>query len=454
MKNIAILLVLLFSQLTFAEEKLLPLLVREAHTEGKRSSFYQTQLRKITLDTIRRYGKYEIYLSTRPQDQKSPIYYLESLVSLKDEDHYLIETKLISGKTQLVMKESWAALVPERFVLLQSRICLMEVLYGAGMARKLKQVLAQANPEFAEFLANEEVNIANSLENKEIPAYLKEKKSNEEKEKMLKNISQLKSSINKSLENQIEEVVLNPDDDKEEEDKSNADNAAIVGELIQKTGPENKKGSRPRISHFLADLVYLNRNLESNYLIRTINNLNYVGPRFTYRKSLSEYSGDEFIFSAMNLRPFKVNKVDFDVPDLRNVYAQYLNATEVLPFDVILGIHYDNQIFINISELNDGLKISENHLVWAQVGVERTFNWSLFSISFQAIYAQNIYSQSNFMKKKDVKLDASRYSLGSEILYKKLRFGLYVSKEEVTSRSLNNFSITQESFFTNFAYAF
>lgn len=445
--------ILFFCQLTWAEDKLLPLLVKEAVVEGKNKQFYQLQLRKIVLETIRKNGKYEIFLSTTPKNKNGPIYFIESLVSLKDDGQYLIEIKLISGKSQLVIREAWAALVPERFVLLQGRLCLVEVLYGPGMARKLKQSLMEANPEFSEYLANED--LASSLDNKELPSFLKNTQGSQSQAKMVKSLTQLKTSIQKDLEAQSKEAIDDPSSDEEPQDSESDQNpSAFVGEVVKKNETTSTKGSRPRVSHFLADIVYLNRSLETNYLIRTVNNLNYIGPRFTYRKSLSDYNADEFIFSAMNLRPWKFNETEFDVPDLRNIYAQYLNSSQVLPFDVILGIHYDNQIFINISEFNGGLKISENHLVWTQIGVERTFNLSLFSISFQALYAQNIYSQSNFIKKKDIKLDATRYSLGSEILYKKLRFGLYVSREEINSRSLKNFGITQDSFFSNFAYAF
>ena len=446
---------LCFSQLSLAQDKLVPLLIQEARVEGEKKSFYQTQLRKISLDTIRRFKKYEIFLSTRPQDPDKPINYLDVQISYKGEFGYLIEVKQISGKSSRVLKESWAGFVPERFVLLQSRINLVEVLYGKGMARKLQSLLMKENPEFAQAQqANEP--IITSLNNKEIPQYLKNAPlDNSMNEKASKDLTDLRKDIVKNL-GKVTEESRKKDASLNEQKKENATAELTLlteGEMKKNDNPFGK-GMRPRESSLAVDLVYLNRHLQSQYLLNITNNLNYVGPRMTYRKNLSDTKGDDFVLSVMNLKALKVNKVDFNVPDLRNVHAQFLKTVDFLPFDLLIGAHYDNQIFINLAEYNDGLKMSENHLVWAQFGVERTFNWKLFSLSLQALYAQNFFSKSSFMSDKDIKLDASRYSLGAELLLRKIRLGVFMSKEEVTSRSLNNFSISQDSFFMNFAYVF
>lgn len=447
---------LCFSQLSFAQETLIPLLIQEALVEGNKKFFFQEQLRKITIDTIRRYKKYEIFLSTQTLDQERPLNYLDVSISDKGDFSYLIEVKQISGKTSRILKESWASYVPERFVLLQSRINLVEVLYGKGMARKLEALLLKQNPDFAEVKEASQRPIMSSLNNKEIPQFLKNSLTdNSVNETASKELADLRKDIKRNLVKTSEELSnKNPSlsDQKKESPMSEMTNLS-EGELKRNDNPFGK-GVRPRESSLAVDLVYLNRHLQSQYLLDITNNLNYAGPRITYRKNLSDSKGDDFVFSVMNLKALKVNKVDFNVPDLRNVHAQFLKTVTFLPFDLLIGAHYDNQIFINLAEYNAGLKMSENHLVWAQFGIERTFNWKLVSLSLQALYAQNFFSKSNFMSDKDIKLDASRYSLGAELLLKKIRLGFFLSKEEVTSRSLNNFSISQDSFFMNLAYIF
>lgn len=447
---------LCFSQLSFAQETLIPLLIQDSYVEGSKRSFYQEQLRKITLDTIRRFKKYEIFLSTRPEGEDRPVNYLDVSISDKGEFGYLIEVKQISGKSSRILKESWASFVPERFVLLQSRINLVEVLYGKGMARKLQAVLMKQNPEFAQAQEGGDHPIVSSLNNKELPPYLKKSPTdNSMNEKASKDLADLRKEIERNLVKTTEEMGNKDTAHKDQKKEEPTGEVTLLSEgEIKKNDNPFGKGIRPRESSLAVDLVYLNRHLQSQYLLDITNNLNYAGPRITYRKNLSDTKGDDFVFSVMNLKALKVNKVDFNVPDLRNVHAQFLKTVSFLPFDLLIGAHYDNQIFINLAEYDTGLKMSENHLVWAQFGIERTFNWSLFSVSLQALYAQNFFSKSSFMSDKDIKLDASRYSLGAELLLKKIRLGVFMSKEEVTSRSLNNFSISQDSFFMNFAYVF
>ncbi len=246
------------------------------------------------------------------------------------------------------------------------------------------------------------------------------------------------------------------EDDEENDQTDNQDEAGARTTLsTEEEGRRQNpfgKGVRPRKSRLLLDFVYLNRNLKTEYLIETDNNLNYGGFRATYRKNMSDTRGDDLVVSLMRLSFLELGNIDFDVPGLMNVHVHYLKDFRFFPLDIIVGTHYDTEFFINLPELNAGLQVAENKFIWGQIGLERTFNLGFVTLSFQGLYAQTILSSSDFIPGQDITLDGTRLNLGTDIILGKIRFGVHYSNESFTSPDLEGFSVDQNSFFLSAVY--
>lgn len=493
------------------------ILIEYPKVELVEKQFYVDQINKLTIQMIAKRKGYQLFFTNNPLTTKNELLNrLVVIVTKAGEDSYHIDIKQNSGKTGKPLRMAWAMNVPKRFLLLQARLSLLESLYGKMVAKEERVLLKKNDVAFKEFLEKREKSEAleksseETDEEKESAKNPVKKKSKNKKpgqrtgnydegdditspessldstlnfdealaiqegaielnskrfkgssvsitDKEIEEIEMLQKNVRSSLKSKAED--LNQKDEKSEKtEKDNSDPSAEAPAFVLENKAKTEenpydKATRPRETRTLLDLVYLNRSLTTSYLIDTTNNFNFIGGRITHRKNLSETSGDDLIFSFMNLKSLGLNEVKYLVPDVRNAHFQYLSAFKYLPFDVLFGLHYENQFFITLPELNEGLKVAENHLIWAQAGIERVFEIKGALWIIQGLFAKNIFSKSNFMTGTDVKLDATRFSVGSEVIYKKWRVGVQFSKENLTSDTLSDLNIQQSSYFLNLAYA-
>lgn len=494
------------------------ILLEYPQVEITNKSFYVDQINKLTIQTIAKHRGYEpVFANETIMKSKLLNRLIIKINKSKESGFFNVEISQNSGKSGNPIRNSWAVNVPERFVLLQTRLSIIESLYGKTLAKEERDYLKKNDISFKEY-----------LDTKEKTAEVEEDSSSDKgltDKDIIKKKSKLKKKSDKSSDsgaeevkgrdlitsldtnipyNEIKELVFKKPEDfnqiifkirkknlqKEIEEIENLQKAIRTSmakkisstketdAVAAKSDTENNNANqiknnrdlpisldstalnpfnkevRPRKTRNMVELVYLSRILSTTYLLTVYNKFSFTGPRYTYRRNLSEVSGDDLVFSIMNLRAVGVNDVEYSIPDVRNAHVQYLSSLSFLPFDYFLGMHYENQFFVNLAEINQGLKVAENHLVWVQTGIERVFQIKNIQTVFQAFYAKNIFSKSNFLKNRDVKLDGTRLSVGAEVSWRKWSIGMQYAKDLIESNTLSGFKIDQTSYFMNLAYGF
>lgn len=459
----------------------------------KNSAFISEQTLKLAQQTIWKNGKFHPLISNQVSNSKS-----QKLTLNIDRSKGLtkIDFNIITNEGQII-SNAWAAGVEDRFILLQVRLSLYELFYGKQAIKeslnklqnqvKNPETLAEKN-EAAEANAKEidtdldkeirtlikaagvnidlsmkpfatSTSLSDSISLQDAIELINEK-SLEQKKKTSKradefkiNLNELRMSINIALKSnkQNEKKKENIKLSKEDEDKEiNEDPLAI---LTKKDSPKEKeaefnKTERIRASRTIFDLAYMNKNSESEYLITTKNNYNFFGFRYTYRKNMADNAGDDLVLSLHYLKSIGSKAQEYKVPSLINTYAQYLWAPKWLPVDLFAGIHYENQPFINLERLNEGLLAGENKILWWQLGLERIFEIKKRRLYVNLSHFKSLYTTSSFDFEK--KFTASKtYAEIQYDVWSKLRLGIGGFTEEISS---DFFKLTQNTFLISVAW--
>lgn len=211
------------------------------------------------------------------------------------------------------------------------------------------------------------------------------------------------------------------------------------------------KGKRARANRFLIDYFVMNKNSNSEFLISTSNNFNFMGVRGTYRKNLDSFYGDDFVFSALVLKSVGSKNDEFDVPTLFNLYGQHLYSPWWLPFDILYGLHYENQIFLNLEESNKGIKEGQNHLLWAQFGIERVQQIGRFDIILSYSLFSSLVATSSF-NLVDKNISGFKSQAELQVVWdKRFRLGFGFSTDVLSNSKA--FKLDQNSSILTFTYS-
>lgn len=233
----------------------------------------------------------------------------------------------------------------------------------------------------------------------------------------------------------------------------------IMGEEKKRTAlkrdatPVQSSESRPRYrtkaSSLLIEYEFMNRIISSTYILTSINNLNYYGPKVTYRREYQEVGHDAFSLSLSSLKP-RISKNDTDavqIPAIINFDLMYVKSPEYIPLDFIVGFSYERSYFINVVELGAGYQLAKSNFYWLKGGPE--FGHKIFFIDYyiQLYYAKMLIGNSDFLGSDAMKLDGSKYGIGLDVgLLSNLRIGAKFEKDKINAINIKQFSLTQESF--------
>ncbi|MFG1494719.1 hypothetical protein [Halobacteriovorax sp. ZH4_bin.1] len=487
---------ILLSYSCFARERTLLRVSTPAYKGfGNKSDFYSKQTIKLAQKLIWESPEYELAITTGINKKVEKNLKIKKLVLHTKKSKSVNSLYfLILNQDNNIVEQAWAAGIPDRFLLLQTRMSLYELFYGKQRIRKalkkllskqtkqkskissedskdlndldielenhLKVLITQAGLEtnikmkpFSLFSSlDDNLSYEDSLIKIEEEIKKQKKKSNRASEFKI-NLKKIRLDLDIAMDRQKEKVAQNKESksknekEKEDEELRSDDTFAISKSSNKEPGTKFQKNTRPRRSRSIFDFVYMNKNSNTKYLVETANNYNFMGARYTYRKNMSDTRGDDFVFALHYLKSIGSKAEKYDVPNIINLYVQYLFAPTWLPFDLFGGVHYENQPFINLPEYNKGLKSGENTIAWTQVGIEYIAElWSrkiIFNVSyFQSFFAESSFKTNNMTATKifgEVQVDITS----------KYRIGLGGFKTIVTA---DNFDLTQNTFLLSLNY--
>lgn len=227
--------------------------------------------------------------------------------------------------------------------------------------------------------------------------------------------------------------------------------AALVEEKKRKEKAKREAHMRPRETRMIFEYIYMNKSSRSQNLIATENNFNFTGGRLEYRKPLSLDKGHDFVFSGLYLKSIGTQADEFEVPDLLNVYLQYLYDPEWINVDFFGGLHYENQVFVNLERFNQGLAQGENTLYWSQGGIEKVFQVYGRKLILSGSVFSLLAGESSF-DLGQAALGGSKYHIEAVYLWGDgIRFGAAVTKDSV---SAGKYSLDQTTSLLSLKYSF
>lgn len=482
LSNMAKFLILIFLLLSpfctlFAKERELLKINTPSIVGIDNKKFYQTQITKMSQRMIWESNTYEILIAGKP---KKALAVKNLELHIKKENGINTLNFSIVDESGRISNNAWAAGIPDRFVMLQARLSLYELFYGKQKLKKSLNKITKKENEKEEVKENKNTpgndDADDSLTN-EIRAILtsagittqmslrpfsmssslsdnisfedalftinenikKQKKKSKRASEFTINLKAMRIAIAMAIksskdENQKKKAASQ---DKESE-KQNSEDSDIEAQTNKDTFPVSKKfdkGMRARQTRSIFNTAYMNINSTTNYLIGTTNNYNFFGLQYQYRKPLSLKEGHDFVFSGHYFKSIGSKAEEFDVPNVINLYLQYLFAPEWLPFDLFAGVHYENQPFINLPVLNQGLQSGENTLIWSQIGVERVFYIRNKRLITNLSYFKSISAESSFETE-----NITSTKLFAQVEYditQKYRVGLGGFKTTLNSSKLN-----------------
>lgn len=464
------------------------LIVGTPKLEGFNDSFIQLQAGKIAVNVLAKSRKYLLMFSAQQVLGKDIQFKRLEMDIIKKGQVFDLKISIVrEGDKKSVVKTVSEKAIEKRFLLLQVRKSMYELIFGKGHVEKMKEQLKKENEKDEKELSGmikkgvKPKKVATSLAQiisdiKLSKTILKNRKAeyNEELNKKTVAENQLrnfKSNIRTSLQVEREKIERDNTDrefrGKEKDKKSEfAGTKKDIktnenGNLESKSGkfsssplkqnPFNK-AKRPRGTRLFAEGIGLTRHSSTDFILTGVENDFFLyGFKGTGRVEIFPGYGDDFVFSFMYLK--KQGKGELSIPDIKNLHFLYLTTPDFLPVDINMGLHFENQYFVNILKDDaSGKTVFENSFVWIQLGIERVFYiWKLLLIP-QAAFAKNVTSESTVGD--GLKLDATKLEYGLEIGYKNYRAGMKFMQDTVTASNLDGFKTVQTSTFFTVSYVF
>lgn len=496
--KITFLLLACISILSFGDDKLKGelketkenyLIVGTPEMVGFDDNFIQLQAGKISVNVLAKSRKFLLMFTAQGVAGNDVKFKRLVMTITKKSNVYDLKIAINKvGDKESELKSVSAKDIEKRFLLLQIRKSMYELIFGKDYLKKMQKTLEKENEKDKKELTGlikkglGPQKVANSLAQiisdiKLSKLKLKNQKKIYEKEKNKKelaekNLDNFKSNIHSAIqaEKRKEEIKDGTDREfrgKEKPKKQEMASSDKKDPAQQKDPLESSGGSfgnnaysdnifnkdkRPRGTRLLFEAMTLNRSSTTNYILKNVQNDFFLyGLRGSARVEVFPGLGDDFVFSFMYLK--KSGNDGITIPDIKNFHLLYLSTMGFLPFDLNIGFHLENQYFINILE-DDGLgpRVFENQYAWLQVGIERTFKiWKIMIIP-QFSFSKNVYSDSS--AGDEIKLDATKIEFGGELGYKNYRVGAKVMQDEVTSVNLVGFKTQQTSTFFTMSYVF
>lgn len=459
---------------------------------GFSDSFIELQAGKIGVSILAKSKKFILMFSAEENPSKRITFRRLKMIIEKKGKIFNLTIKMVTSSQNTPLRITQAFDIQERFLLLQIRKSMYELVYGQdyleenekaikGESEKDKEELKSSKTDKllelngSDSVANVIAAIINEVEkNKSLAMAMEQEYKNLAKAEAKKavELNKQKSKIQKALGSEgnrskrIAEKRMPEADgkgghesetlktDTKKKDSEQSFDEQYKGS-ISKALDNRKfdKSSRPRGTRIIAEAVSLNRTSTTSYLLDNVqNNFYFYGAKGTVRLEVSPDLGDDFVVSLMYLK--RLAKEEYRIPDIKNLHFLYLATTEYLPFDLNFGLHIENQYFVNIlSDEATGLEVVENNIGWFQIGIERVFRMWNFIFIPQISIAKNIFAASTIGD--NIKLDASKMEMALDLGWKEnFRMGLRMMQDTVTATNLKNFKTEQTSIFLTFSYVF
>lgn len=272
-------------------------------------------------------------------------------------------------------------------------------------------------------------------------------------------INDLKSSLSQSLKDSKKNVNNKniPEVNKLEEEKAAV--AAQVenqknNQIVQSDSIIFNKDTRSFFRKHDVNLAFMSRNVEASYLIKAQNNFNFLGFNYRFVNALDYANTSKVVLNVSYKKFLNINKGEFSVPNYMGGGVAYLGEPKFLPFDFTIGLFFENQFFINMTEYNTGLKVADSKLLWINLTIERVFYIGKLEFIAKLLYGQNIFSRTNFFSESVLNITGTKYGLGLDVLYRRFRLGGTYTIDDFSSDSYNNFSMNQRTAEISLSYLF
>ena len=457
--------------------------------KGFEDSFIQLQAGKISVNVLAKSRQYLLMFTAQGVIGADIKFKRLEMIITKKGNTFDLKISINKVGTKISeLKSVSANEIEKRFLLLQIRKSMYELIFGKDYLNKMKNKLEKENEkdknEMSGLLkkglgpkkvSNALAQIISDIQMSKLKLKNREKILKKELQKKTlaeKKLSNFKSNIQTAMRNERRKNEVDDKTDREFRGKQK-DKKFISGnsETKQKTNQKDpieggagqfgenayqnnlfKKGKRPRGTRMFVEGMALNRVSNTRAILKNVkNDFFFTGLKGTGRVEVFPGLGDDFVFSFMYLK--KQGQGKHTIPDIKNFHLLYLSTAGFLPFDVNMGIHLENQYFINILfDDGKGSQLYENQIAWFQLGAERVFNIWKFMIIPQVSVSKNIYSTSSV--DEGVKLEATKLEFGGELGYKKFRLGLKYMQDTVVSTNVKSFTTTQTSTFLTLSYVF